>query len=57
MTRYMATVVGENFEFLVEGETQYLDFYRTVGVDAEDEHSAQETALEFVRAELARQAA
>lgn len=55
MPGYKATVVGENFEFLVDGETQYLDFYRTIYVDAADEGAAQESALELIREELARQ--
>ena len=37
MPGYKATVVGENFEFMVDDEPQYLEFSRTVYVDAQDE--------------------
>lgn len=56
MPGYMATVVGENFEFVVDDESQRLDFSRTVYVDAADESAAQQAALAQVRAELLAQA-
>jgi hypothetical protein len=52
----MATVVGENIEFLVDEESQYLEFHRTLYVDADDEGAAQQAALERVAAELRAQA-
>jgi len=56
MPSFMATVVGENFEFVVDDEPQYLDFSRTVYVNAEDESAAQQVALALVREELLAQA-
>jgi hypothetical protein len=56
MPSFMATVVGENFEFVVDDEPQYLDFSRTVYVNAEDESAAQQVALAMVREELLAQA-
>ena len=55
MPGYKATVVGENFEFLVDGEPQYLDFYRTVYVDAENEDAAQDSALSMIKQDLVKQ--
>ncbi|MEJ2452526.1 MAG: hypothetical protein P8047_18035, partial [Gammaproteobacteria bacterium] len=55
MPAYMATVIGENFEFFVDDEPQYLDFSRTVYVDADDESAAQQAALALVRQELLAQ--
>jgi len=55
MPGFMATVIGENFEFFVDDEPQYLDFSRTVFVDAEDESAAQHAALALVRQELLAQ--
>jgi len=55
MPAFMATVIGENFEFFVDDEPQYLDFSRTVFVDAEDESAAQHAALALVRQELLAQ--
>ena len=37
MPGYKAIVVGENFEFMVDDEPQYLEFSSTVYVDAQDE--------------------
>ena len=56
MPGFMATVVGENFEFVVDDEPQSLDFTRTVYVDADDESAAGEAALARVREELVAQA-
>ena len=56
MPGYMATVVGENFEFVVDDEPQCLEFSRTVYVDADDESAAQQAALALVREELLAQA-
>jgi hypothetical protein len=56
MPGFMATVVGENFEFVVDDEPQYLEFSRTVYVDADDESAAQQAALALVREELLAQA-
>ena len=56
MPGYKATVIGENFEFVIDEEPQFLDFSRTVYVDAEDENAAQEAALAVVREELLAQA-
>lgn len=55
MPGYKATVIGENFEFVIDEESQYLDFSRTVYVDASDEAAAQESALAMVREELLAQ--
>jgi len=55
MPGYKATVVGENVEFSFDDESQYLDFSKTVFVNADDELSAQETALAMVREELLSQ--
>lgn len=52
MQGYKATIIGENFIFLLDEETQYLDFIRTVYVDATDDISAQESALAVVRNDL-----
>jgi len=56
MPAYKATVIGENFEFVVDEEPQLLDFSRTLYVDADDESSAQQAALAQVRQELLAQA-
>lgn len=56
MPGYKATVVGENFEFVVDDEPQFLEFSRTLYVDAEDESAAQQVALTLVREELVAQA-
>ena len=56
MPGFMATVVGENFEFVVDDETQFLEFSRTVYVDAEDASAAEQAALALVRKELLAQA-
>ena len=55
MPGYKATVVGENIEFVIDDESQCLDFYRTVFVNAENESSAQQSALQLVREELLSQ--
>jgi len=55
MPGFKATVIGENFEFLVDDDQQYLDFSRTVYVDASDEAAAKESALAAVREELLAQ--
>ncbi len=55
MPEYKAVVVGENFEFVIDEESQYLDFTRTVYVDAPDEQGAQESALAIVREDLLAQ--
>lgn len=52
MPGYKATIIGENFEFLIDEEIQYLDFIRTVCVDASDEMKARESALTIVRDDL-----
>ncbi|MBI1424913.1 MAG: hypothetical protein GC149_15810 [Gammaproteobacteria bacterium] len=56
MPGYKATVIGENFEFVIDDEPQFLDFSRTVYIDAEDEDAAQVAALAVVREELLAQA-
>jgi hypothetical protein len=55
MPEYKAVVTGENFEFIVDDEPQYLDFTRTLYVDADDEQQAQQSALAMVREELLSQ--
>lgn len=55
MPGYKATVVGENVEFIVDDEAQYLDFSSTVLINADNESSAQESALALVREELLSQ--
>jgi len=55
MPAYKATVIGENFEFVVDDEPQLLEFSRTLYVDADDESSAQQAALAKVREELLAQ--
>ena len=52
MPGYKATIIGENFEFLIDEEPQYLDFIRTICIDANDEKTAQESALTVVRDDL-----
>lgn len=52
MQGYKATIIGENFKFIIDEETQYLDFIRTVYVDAADDIAAQESALAIVRNDL-----
>ena len=52
MPGYKATVMGENIKFEIDDESQCLDFYRTVFVTADDEPSAQQTALAMVREDL-----
>ncbi|MEJ2390524.1 MAG: hypothetical protein P8019_03850 [Gammaproteobacteria bacterium] len=56
MPAFKATVVGENFQFVVDDEAQLLDFTRTLYVDAEDEATAHQAALARVREELIAQA-
>jgi hypothetical protein len=56
MPGYLATVVGENFEFVVDDEPQLLEFSRTVFVDADDAAAAEQAALALVREELLAQA-
>ena len=55
MPGYKATVVGENVEFIIDDESQHLGFSRTVFVNADNEVSAQESALAMVREELLSQ--
>jgi hypothetical protein len=55
MPGYKATVVGENVEFIVDDEAQYLDFSSIVLINADSETSAQESALALVREELLSQ--
>lgn len=55
MPGYKATIVGENVEFIVDDEAQYLDFCSTVFINADNESSAQESALALVREELLSQ--
>jgi len=55
MYGYKATVVGENFEFMIDDEVQLLDFSSEVFVNAADESAAQQTALAVVRDELLAQ--
>ena len=55
MPGYKATVLGENVEFIIDDETQYLDFTSTVLINAENESSAQESAIAMVREELLSQ--
>lgn len=55
MPAYKATVVGENFEFVIDNETQLLDFSRTLYVNADNETAAHQTALARVREELLSQ--
>ena len=55
MPGYKATVVGESVEFIVDDESQYLDFSSTVFINADNESSAQESALALVREELLSQ--
>lgn len=55
MPAFKATVVGENFEFVIDNETQLLDFSRTLYVDADNETAAQQAALARVREELLNQ--
>ena len=55
MPGYKATVVGENVEFIIDDESQYLGFSSTVFINADDESSAQKSALEMVREELLSQ--
>jgi hypothetical protein len=56
MPGYIATVIGENFEFIVDEEPQYLEFSRRVYVDAADETAAEQAAMALVREELLAQA-
>lgn len=55
MPGFKATVLGENFQFLVDEEPQYVDFHRTVYLDADDQNSAEQAAIHFVREALAQQ--
>lgn len=55
MPGYKATVIGENFEFVVDDDQQVLDFSRTVYIDASDEMAARESAMAVVRDELLAQ--
>ncbi|MGD8926659.1 MAG: hypothetical protein PVG20_07400 [Thioalkalispiraceae bacterium] len=55
MPGYKATVLGEKVEFIIDEETQYLDFISTVLVNAENRTSAEESALAMVREELLSQ--
>lgn len=56
MPGFMATVVGENFEFVVDDEPHFLEFTRTLYVDADDESAACAAILERVREDLQAQA-
>ena len=56
MPEFKATVVGENFNFMVDEEPQYLKFSRTLYVDAADETAVQALVLDIVRQELLAQA-
>ena len=55
MPGYKATVVGENVEFIFDEESQHLDFSSAVFINAENESSAQESALALVREQLLSQ--
>lgn len=56
MPGFKATVIGENFDFMVDDEPQLLEFSRTLYVDAPDETAAQAMALAMVREALISQA-
>ena len=55
MPGFKATVVGENFQFVVDHEPQFVDFHRTVYLDASDQVSAEQTAIDMVREALMTQ--
>ncbi len=55
MPGFKATVVGENFRFEVDDEPQFLDFSRTLHVEAGNATAAEELALSKVREELLAQ--
>ena len=52
MPGFKATVVGENFQFVVDDEPQFVDFHRTVYLDASDQIAAEQTAIDIVREAL-----
>ena len=56
MPGYKATVVGENFEFEIDNEIQYLEFESTVYVEADNDRNAEARAIHMVREELLNQA-
>jgi len=55
MPEYKAVVVGGNIEFEIDEESHYMNFTRTVYVDAADEQGASESALTMVHEELLSQ--
>lgn len=55
MPGYKATVIGENFDFVVDDEPQLLEFSRTMYIDAADVAAAEALAMAMVREELLAQ--
>lgn len=55
MPNFRAIIEGQNFLFMLDDEVQYLDFHRTVCLEAECIKSAGELALESVIEELTLQ--
>ena len=55
MPGFKATVLGENFQFVVDDEPQFVDFHRTIYLDASDQTSAEQSAIVMVREALLSQ--
>ena len=55
MPGFKATVIGENFQFVVDDEPQFVDFHRTVYLDASDSTAAEQSAIDMVREALQAQ--
>lgn len=55
MPKYRAIIEGQNFPFVHEGQSQYLNFHRMFCLEAACINSAGEQALQQVRVELSAQ--
>ena len=52
MPIFKATVEGQNFSFMVDGEPQLAGFHKTLYLEAENDHYAVDHAIDWVRNEL-----
>lgn len=52
MPIFKATVEGQNFSFMVDGEPQLAGFHKTLYLEADDDNYAVDQAIDRVRNEL-----
>ncbi len=52
MPIFKATVEGQNFSFLVDGEPQLAGFHKTLYLEADNDNSAADQAIDQIKNEL-----